>query len=194
MYDLILRNIGRFIHLNAAEEAFFISLLNVQHLPKKEFLVREGFRTRHQYFVNKGCLRTYFCGRDGLEHNVQFSPEDWWTGDMYSLLQRKPARFNVVALEDSELLSIFQDDLDALYIRIPKFERYFRHLLQNAFVALQERILSSMSETASERYLHFRKKYPHLDKRIPQHQIASYLGITPESLSRVRRQMMQGKK
>lgn len=194
MHQLILRNIGRFIQLDAAEEAHFISLLEVHHLQKKAFLVREGLRTRHQYFVNKGCLRTYFCDRNGLEHNVQFSPEDWWTGDMYSILQKKPARFNVVALEESELLSIHQDDLEQLYLKVPKFERYFRQLLQNAFVSLQERILSSMSETAAERYLHFRKKYPHLDKRIPQHQIASYLGITPESLSRVRRQLMQRKK
>lgn len=194
VHHLILKNVSRFIQLDSAEEEYFLSLLKSLQVRKKEYLIREGSRTRHQYFVNKGCLRTYLRGRDGMEHNVQFSIEDWWIGDMYSLLRRTPARSNVVALEDTELLSIHQDDLEELYLRVPKFERYFRHLLQNAFVSFQERILSAMSETAAERYVQFRRKYPQMDRRIPQHHIASYLGITPESLSRVRRQLMQRKK
>lgn len=194
MYELILQNVSRFIQLTPEEKVVFTSMLKVRQVHKKAFLIQEGDRCRHTYFVNKGCLRTYYTDKEGIEHNVQFSIEDWWVGDMYSVLSQKPARYNVVALEDSELLAIEQDDQERLYGQVPKFERFFRNLLQNAFVALQERILSGMSETAEERYLNFRKKYPDMEKRIPQNQIASYLGITPESLSRVRRNMTRKKK
>lgn len=193
MHDLILKNVARFIELTAAEKLIFVSMLKVTHVPKKAFLIQEGDHCRYTYFVNKGCLRTYYTDTEGIEHNVQFSIEDWWVGDMYSVLSHKPARYNVVALEDSELLALHRDDQEQLYAKVPKFERFFRNLLQNAFVALQERILSGMSETAEERYLNFRRKYPEMGKRIPQNQIASYLGITPESLSRVRRNLTKKK-
>ena len=191
MYDLILKNIARFITLTDEETSIFTSLLETKELKKKELLVKEGQIVHHTYFVIKGMLRTYYTDHNGIEHNVQFSAEDWWAGDMHSYLTQKPARYNVVPMEDSVLLSLEKQAEQELYQKVPKFERFFRHLLQNAFVALQERILSNMSETAEERYLNFRKKYPAMDARIPQNQIASFLGITPESLSRVRRQLMK---
>lgn len=191
MHSLLLKNIARFITLTEEETREMISLFEVKELKKKEFLLKEGQVCHHTYFINKGMVRTFYTDHSGIEHNVQFAIEDWWTGDMHSFLTEKPARYNVVAMEDTQLLAIEKKSQEALYIKIPKFEKFFRHLLQNAFVALQERILSSMSETAEERYLNFRKKYPAMDARIPQNQIASFLGITPESLSRVRRQMMR---
>ena len=190
MYDLILKNISRFITLTPEEEQYFTSLLKVKKLKKKQYLLQEGEINRYDYFVNKGCLRTYTIDEKGLEHIVQFSIEDWWTGDMYSFLTQTPGKYNIVAIEDSDLFCIDSEALELLYTKVPKFERFFRHLLQNAFVALQERILSGMSESAEERYLNFRKKYSEMDKRIPQNQIASFLGITPESLSRIRKQLM----
>ena len=108
---------------------------------------------------------------------------------MYSYLTEQPARFNVVTMEETELMLIEKKDLENLYIKIPKFERFFRLLLQNAFIALQERVLSNLSESAEERYLKFRKKYALIDNRVPQNQVASYLGITPESLSRIRKKL-----
>jgi CRP-like cAMP-binding protein len=186
MYDLILKNISRFITLTPEEEQYFISLLKVKKLKKKQYLVQEGDIVRYDYFVNKGCLRTYTIDEKGQEHVVQFSIEDWWTGDMYSFLTQTPARYTIDAIEDSELLCLERSALEELYIKIPKFERFFRHLLQNAFVALQERIIGNLSQPADERYCTFITKYPDMEKRLPLKQIASYLGITPESLSRIR--------
>ena len=186
MYDLILKNLSRFITLTPEEESYFTSLLKVKRLKKKQYLLQEGDIVRFDYFVNKGCLRTYTIDEKGLEHIVQFSIEDWWTGDMYSFLTQKPARYTIDAIEDTELLCLERASLEELYIKVPKFERYFRLLLQNAFVSLQERIIASLSQPADERYCTFINKYPNMEKRLPLKQIASYLGITPESLSRIR--------
>lgn len=193
MYELILKNVSRFIELTPEEVRFFTALFKSKTVRKKQYLLQEGSVCRYNYFVNRGCLRTFIVDNKGLEHNVQFSVEDWWTGDMYSFLTQKPGRFNIVAMEDSELLCIDHPSMEELYKKVPKFERFFRHLLQNAFIALQERVLSGMSETAEERYMNFRRKFAFMDKRIPQNQVASFLGITPESLSRVRRQLTKKK-
>jgi len=194
MYDLILKNISRFITLTSEEEQYFTSLLKLKKIKKKAYLLQEGDISRHQYFVSKGCLRTYMIDEKGLEHIIQFAIEDWWTGDMYSFLTQTPARFTIDALEDTELLCLEKNALEELYIRIPKFERFFRHLLQNAFVALQERIIANLSQPADERYCTFITKYPDMEKRLPLKQIASYLGITPESLSRIRSSYIKNNK
>jgi CRP-like cAMP-binding protein len=194
MYNLILKNISRFISLNPDEEKYFSSLLRFKSLKKKQYLLQEGDINRYQYFVNKGCLRTYTIDERGLEHIIQFAIEDWWTGDMYSFLTQTPARYTIDALEDSEIICLEKPALEELYIKIPKFEKFFRNLLQNAFIALQERILSSLSKPADERYCIFIEKYPLMEQRLPLKQIASYLGITPESLSRIRSQYIRDKK
>ena len=189
MYGPILKNISRFIELTPEETNYFTSLLKQKNIHKRQYLLQEGSVCRYQYFVNTGCLRTFFIGNKGLEHNVQFSIEDWWTGDMYSFLTKTPARYSILAIEDSTLLCLDTISQEELFKNVPKFERFFRHLLQNAFIALQDRILANLSETAEERYIHFQKKYPAMDKRIPKNQVASFLGITAESLSRVRKQL-----
>ena len=194
MYDLILKNISRFITLTPDEEQYFISQLKVKRLKKKQYLLQEGDICRYDFFVNKGCLRTYTIDEKGLEHILQFAIEDWWIGDMYSFLTQTPARYTIDALEDSEVLCLEKNVLEDLYIKIPKFERFFRHLLQNAFVALQERINTSLSQNADEQYCTFIEKYPLMEKRLPLKQIASYLGITPESLSRIRSQYIKNHK
>jgi CRP-like cAMP-binding protein len=188
MYQRILQNVSRFIQLTEEEQQFFTSLLQAKKLRKRQYLLQEGDICRNEYFVNSGCLRTYFTDDKGVEHVVQFAPEDWWVGDMYSFITQTPARYAIDALEDTEVLFFDKPTEEKLYQNVPKFERFFRLLLQNAFVAQQNRILSAMSDTAEERYKNFIEKYPHLEQRLPQHQIASYLGITPESLSRIRRQ------
>lgn len=194
MYDLILKNVHRFIELTPEEKKLFISLLKPKKVYKRQLLFQEGNIAHYQYFVTKGCLRTYFIDNKGQEHNVQFAIEDWWTGDMHGFLTQKESRFNIIAIEDSEMLSIDKPSMEELYHKVPKFNSYFRQLLQNAFISFQDRILSGMSETAEERYVNFRKKYPSMDKRIPQNQIASFLGITPESLSRVRKNLTEKNK
>lgn len=188
MYQRILNNIARLIHLTEEEEQYFTSLLQTKKLRKRQYLLQEGDVCRYEHFVNSGCLRTYHIDEKGVEHVVQFAPEDWWIGDMYSFITQTPARLTIDALEDSEIFYFDKAAEEKLFAQVPKFERFFRLLLQNSFVAQQNRILSTMSDPAEERYRKFIARYPHLEQRLPQHQIASYLGITPESLSRIRRQ------
>ena len=188
MYELILQNISRYIQLTPEEASYFTSLLKERKIRRKQFLLQEGDISRYENFVTQGCLRTYQIDQKGQEYIVQFAVEDWWIGDMNSFLRQKPSKYNIDALEDSVVLSIEKTAMDELYIKVPKFERFFRHLLQNAFIALQERIASNISETGEERYMQFRSKYASFEERIPQRMIASFLGLTPESLSRIRRQ------
>jgi len=188
MYELILKNISRYIQLTKEETEYFTSLLKEKKLRRKQYLLQEGDICRHENFVVQGCLRTYHIDSKGQEHIVQFAVEDWWIGDMYSFLTQKPSRYAIDALEDSVVLSIEKKSMDELYIKVPKFEKFYRHLLQNAFIALQERITSNISETGEERYRKFQLKYSKIEERVPQRMIASFLGLTPESLSRIRRQ------
>ncbi len=187
MFDRILQNIAQHITLTQQEAAHFTSLLKPIHLPKKATLLRAGEVSKHENFITKGVLRSYTIDKDGSEHIVMFGMEGWWIGDMYSFLTGLPSSQNIDALEDTEILQISKSDLDRLYHDVPKFERFFRILLQNAFIANQNRILASISQTAEEQYEAFLKKYPTLEQRVPQHQVASYLGITPETVSRIRR-------
>jgi CRP-like cAMP-binding protein len=188
MYDLIIANVSRHISLTKEETAYFTSLLKHRRIRKKQYLLQAGDISRFENFVNAGLLRAYTVDTKGQEHIAMFALEGWWISDLYSFLTNTPATQHIDALEDSEVLSIEKSDLENLYEKIPKFDKLFRVLLQNAFVANQQRILAGISQTAEEQYLDFIKKYPAIEQRVPQHQIASYLGITPETISRIRRQ------
>ena len=190
MYDLILQNISRHIQLTTKEVEFFTSLLKPRTLRKRQYLLQAGDVSLYETFVIKGLLRAYTVDKTAQEHVVLFASEGWWISDMYSFLTNTPATQHIDALEDSEVLCIEKGDLERLYNDVPKFERFFRIILQNAFVANQQRIIASISQSAEELYVNFVKRYPTLEQRIPQVQIASYLGITPETLSRIRRQRM----
>jgi CRP-like cAMP-binding protein len=144
-------------------------------------------------FINKGCMRSYKVDSKGQEHIVMFGIEGWWISDFYSFLTETPAIQHIDALEDSEVFCIDKPDLEKLYTTVPKFERFFRIILQNAYISSQQRSLSDISETAEERYIAFINKYPTLEQRVPQHQIASYLGMTPETISRIRKQRLEKK-
>lgn len=183
----VLRNVGRYIQLSQEESTYFLSLLKPKHLKKGHFLVEAGELTTLQSYVLQGCLRSYHIDQKGNEHVLQFAPEDWWTGDMGSVVKGTPATLHVDALEDSTVLRLERADLDVLFERVPKFERFFRILVTNAFIAAQARLLSTISQPAQERYLEFVRLYPKLEGRVPQKQIASYLGMTPEFLSTVRK-------
>ena len=187
MYEGILANIKKHISLSAADEDAFCSLLQFRKLRRRQFLLQAGEISKADSYVVKGCLRAYELDDNGQEHVLQFAIEDWWIGDMYSFLSGASSRLNIDCLEDCELLQLSAPALDELYRRVPAFERYFRIMMQNAFVAGQQRVLSSLSKTAAERYGEFLSKYPSIEQRVPDHQIASYLGIAPQSLSRVRR-------
>jgi len=188
--NLILKNVSKHINLDQTEIDFFISLLEYRKIKKKELIIREGDVVRHDHFVLQGCFKTYSVDDKGDEHIIMFAPEDWWTGDLYSFLTERPSGFYTEALEDSEILQISKTNHEILYDKVPKFERFFRIIFQNALVTQFNRIDQNLSMTADEKYLEFRIKYPQLEQRLPQKQIAAFLGITPEFLSMIRRKMM----
>jgi CRP-like cAMP-binding protein len=188
--NLILQNLKRHIDLTEEEKKIFSSSLKSKKVKRHQFLGEEGEISRYQNFVTKGCLRSYFVDENGFEHNVQFAIEDWWIGDMASFLTKKPGSLYIEALEDSEVLQLDNPTMEDLYIKIPKLERFFRILLQNAFISFEQRIISVISKTAEERYLEFINKYPLMEQRLPQIHIASYLGITPEFLSKIRKKIL----
>jgi len=189
MFELIRKNIAKHIDLSEEEFTHFTSLLQVKRLRKKQFLLEEGEIFQYECFVNSGCLRQYYLDEKGQEHIIQFAISDWWIGDQYSFLTGLPSTNFIDAIEESQVLLISKSNLEELYIQVPKFERLFRIAFQNSYVALQRRILSNISQTAEERYLDFNKRYYEIEQKVPQHQVASYLGITPESLSRIRKQL-----
>jgi len=186
MYSLILQNIAKHVTLTDEESEFFTSLLKPRTVRKKQFVVHAGAECRYEYFVNKGCLRQYYLDNKGQEHITMFAPEDWWISDMSGFINRHPALTTIEALEDTEVLSLERDAFELLVAKVPKFERFFRIILQRAFVANQRRIIESMSLGGKERYENFILQYPSLEQRLSQRHLAYYLGITPESLSRIR--------
>lgn len=189
MYDLLLKHVARHILLTKEEEEYLVSLLRHKKFRKRQYIVQAGDFSRFEMFVIKGCLRQYYVDESGQEHVVMFAIEDWWISDMYGLITGNPALTNIDALEDSEVLAIEINDFELLLQKIPKLEKMFRILLQRAFSAHQRRIIENMSLPAEQRYLRFIEQFPKMAGRFPQKQIASYLGITPESLSRIRNQL-----
>jgi CRP-like cAMP-binding protein len=188
-FDLLISSISKHISLTAEEAEFFTSLLRSKSLATGEFLLREGDVCRHESFVTKGCLKTYYMDEDGLEHIIDFSIEEWWADDLYSFLTQTASKSNIKAIEDTDILQIGKTDLELLYKKIPKFERFFRILFQNAFIAQREQINQALSASAEERYLLFLKKKPYAEKRFSQKDIASYLGVTPQFLSTLKKKL-----
>ena len=184
--QLILSNVSKHINLDKGEADRFISLLNKVSVSKKETLLRQGDICKSIYFVNSGALRAYYSDKQDKETTIMFGVADWWITDMYSFLNQQPALMHLQALEASEVLELSKANMDQLYGDVPKFERFFRIIIQNAYVREQVRVIHNLSMTAEERYEIFLKKYPQIVKRVTQKQIASYLGITPEFLSTIR--------
>ena len=192
--ELILKNVGRHITLNQDEKTFFLSLLEPRSFKRKKLYLEAGAVCKHSAFVLDGALKSYTVDAEGKEHILSFATRDWWISDMYSLLSQKPAILNIEAIADSEVLMLSREHQQLLYERVPKFERFFRILVENSLVANQQRLIDNMSSTAEERYLAFIGKYPIIPSCVPQHNIASYLGITPEFLSKIRARLARGKK
>jgi CRP-like cAMP-binding protein len=186
LYELIMINFGLHIVLNDQEKLTLKSGLTEKKLNKKEQLLASGDICKNIYFVCSGCLRTYYRDKEGDEHNVLFSPENWWATDMLSFSRHKAATYNIEALENTRLLYLSFKTLEQLYIEIPKLERFFRILMQNGFSLFQSRVTSNISQSAQQRYKRFQQQYPTLEQRISQKHIASYLGITPIFLSMIR--------
>ena len=156
---------------------------------KRQFVVQAGDPCKYETYVVKGCLKAYFVDPDGNSHIVQFAVEDWWISDMDSLMNGTPATLNIDAVEDTDVLQIEKNDFENLFVKIPKFNMMYRMMLMKAFISHQRRIVDNLCKPAKERYLDFVKRYRNIEQRVPQHQIASYLGMTPEFLSQIRRKL-----
>ncbi|WP_244178461.1 Crp/Fnr family transcriptional regulator [Maribacter litoralis] len=184
-HTLILNNVSRFIDLTELEKQKYISLLSEIKVKKKGFLMQAGEVTQYEYFISKGCLKVYTLDEDGAPHISMFAIEDYWTGDISSFMTKEPSRYYIKATENSELLGISRANYDVLFQEIPKFEKFYRILYQRSLISYIRRSNHGISFTAEERYINFKKKYPQIVKRITQKDLAAYIGITPEFMSKI---------
>jgi CRP-like cAMP-binding protein len=189
--DLLIANISKHVSLTPDEVVFFTSLLQSKSLKTGEFLLREGDVCRYEAFVTKGCLKTYYLDKNGSEHIIDFSIEEWWADDLYSFFTQTASKSNIKAIEPTDILQISKNNLEILYRQLPKFERFFRILFQNAYITQREQINLALAASAEERYLLFLKKKPYAEKRFAQKDIASYLGVTPQFLSTLKKKLGQ---
>lgn len=191
--DLI-RSIETKIHqkLTENETSNLIQWFFPVQVGRKERIVSEGKISRTAYFIESGATHTFVIGNNGSVHTVQFGFEGYWVGDIYSFFSGKPAIFNLESLEPARLLSIQYDDFEKACDQMPKFETYWRKTIQNGYMGSLLRIADGFSDDAEKRYLSLIAQQPNLSSRVPQYLVASYLGIRPESLSRIRKKLSKG--
>jgi CRP-like cAMP-binding protein len=188
-FRLILSAIHQHITLSQTEQGILLSMLESKSVKSGEFLEKAGDPSLYFIFVNSGCLMVYYTDEEGVERVIQFATSSWWTGDLHSFTKCEPSIYSTRALADSEVFMITRPNLDNLLEQVPALEKYFRILFQNSLIAHQHRIVQTLSATAEERYETFRERYPSLEQYVPQKYIASYLGFTPEFLSKIRKRM-----
>jgi CRP-like cAMP-binding protein len=193
MFELLYQKIHAVVDISPQDFDHFKGLFVPKRLRKRQYLLQEGDICKYQAFVEQGLLRSYTVDDKGNEHILQFASEGWWMADLSSYLTGEPSFLNMDALEDVELLLLAKNSWEQAMKDLPALERYFRIIIQNNLVATQKRLLQSLAESAEEKYHRFLRIYPDCAARVPQHMIASYLGITRETLSRVRRQIAERK-
>lgn len=191
MFELLLKKLSAIITISDEDFDQLKTSFITKKLRKRQYLLQEGDICKYQAFVEKGLLRSFTVDEKGSEHILQFASEGWWVADLSSYLSEEPSFLNIEALEEAELLMISKVEWEAAMKKIPGLEHYFRIILQNHLIATQKRLLQSLAETAEEKYNRFLKTYPECVQRMPQHMIASYLGVTRETLSRVRKQTLE---
>lgn len=189
MTELLKLNIARHIDLSASETEAFCTLFQPKQISKKHFLLRAGDVCKFEGFVIKGLFRVYHIDNKGVEHILNFAIENWWITDIDSFTTEQPSRLFIEALEDSEVLLISKENKEFAYTNLPKIEKLFRVMTQKTHVALQRRMIDNLSKTADQRYVDFIEKYPELFQRLTNLQIAAYLGISHEFLSKIRKKI-----
>jgi len=184
--NLILNNVAKHISLDENEISYFLSILREKKYPKKSIILKEGEMCKTIHFVQSGTLRAFYRDPEGKESTIMFAISDWWITDMNCFINQQSAMLNIETIEESIIFHLQKEDLDNLYLKIPKFERFFRIIMQNAYIREQLRVIQNLSLSAEQRYYIFLEKYPQVAQQVTQKQIASYLGITPEFLSMIR--------
>ena len=193
MYELFFHKFNEKVNLSEEEEEVIKQYLTPKKLRKKQYLLQEGDVCKHIAFIEKGALKAYVVDDAGAESIIQFALEGWVISDLYSFLTGEPATYNIDALENAELVLISKSAHEELLKKLPKYETYIRLQITGAYIALQKRLTSIISLPLEERYKNFLALYPNIAQRVPQHMIASYMGLTPETLSRVRSRMASRK-
>jgi CRP-like cAMP-binding protein len=186
--ESVLKNVFKHVALNQHEADYFLSQLIYKKVGAKTIILREGERCQYLYYVDSGALRAYCVDSKGRESTIMFAIRDWWVTDMYCFLNNKPAMMFIETIADSNIYQVSKTSLEELFLKVPKFERFFRILMQNAYTREQLRVIENLSLPAAERYENFLKKYPNIAGMVTQKQIASYLGVTPEFLSAIRKE------
>nr|WP_315145257.1 Crp/Fnr family transcriptional regulator [uncultured Flavobacterium sp.] len=189
--ELILQNIAKIVALTPEEEFLFISKTTTHQYKAKTILLNAGEVCKTSYFVNSGVLRSFNINDNIVEHVLSFACSGWWISDMYSLISQKPGNLFIQVLEDAEVVLLSKENQEALYQEIPKLERFFRILTENSLVAHQERLMDNLSLTAEERFEKFCNKHHDLIQKVPQKQIASFIGVTPEFFSKMKSKMLR---
>jgi CRP/FNR family transcriptional regulator, cyclic AMP receptor protein len=192
MFESIDKNVSRGVTFSKAELDTFHSLLAPRTVPKKTILLQAGDVCNFEAYIRKGCIRTFYLDENGSEVIIQFGIEDWWVGDVTSFHDQKPSNLFIETLEDSELFIFTPQTKEELLMKVPRFERVFRLLIQRNLSATLNRLVRTIAQSGEQKYLDFIQKYPTIPQRVPQHYIASYLGITPEFLSKIRKKLAQG--
>ncbi len=192
--DKLIQYINKHISLTAEEEGLLLSKLKRRTYLKGQYVSQSGDISKHYNFIESGKTRTFYLDDNGNEHIVAFGIENYWIGDLGSIISQTPADFNVQCLDKTTVIQIACNQLEQLYHDIPKLERYFRITVQNAYVNAQKRIVRNFSLSAQERYLLFLEEQAEIAQRVPQYMIASYLGITKEFLSHLRNQIAKDAK
>ncbi|MVT12026.1 Crp/Fnr family transcriptional regulator [Chitinophaga tropicalis] len=186
MFEVFQKYLSEKTTLTDTELEMIQSVSFTKKLRKRQYLLQEGDAWKHYCFVAKGCLRIYRVDQKGVEHIMKFCIENWWAGDRESLLTGSPSQCNIDALEDSVLILFKKEDYDELRKKIPAFDDMVNTLIHRSYIASQNRIHSAISYTTEEKYQNFIEKYPDIFSRVPLHMIASYLGVSAETLSRIR--------
>ncbi len=190
MAALLSESFRKHIELSDPEVDFILSQCRTTSYKKGHFIVREGDTSRNGIFILKGAVRSYFIDINGHEHIIQLGVEGWWVGDLESFINQIPGKLYVEVIEESTVLLLPYEHLQNIYSKVPAVERYFRILFQNAFAAFHKRVLENLSMDAEQRYIAFRDMHGEMDRRIAQKHIASYLGISAEFLSKIKKRLM----
>lgn len=192
MKELLHQHISNHVTIPEKERDRFCNLFKHQLVKRKRFLLQAGETCKFEGFVIKGLFRVYHIDQNGFENILYFAIENWWITDIDSFTNNTPSQLYIEALEDSEVLLISKKDKEFAYINLPQIEKLFRIMTQKTHVALQRRMIDNLSKTADQRYLDFIKKYPQLQQRLTNLQIAAYLGISHEFLSKIRKKIVTG--
>lgn len=189
--NLLLKNIAKHVTLTPEEEERVLFLTEAQAFKAKTVLLKTEEVCTQSYFVTKGILRSYTIDENGVEHVVSFACPEWWIADMYSYLSQRPGQLFIEVNEDAEVIILTKENQEKLYSEVPKMERFFRILIENSLIANQQRLINNLTFTAEARYDIFSKKFHAILPYLPQKQIASYIGVTPEFFSKMKSRLLK---